>query len=110
MLSSGMMVSKHYCMGQLKSVAINAEAHDCAEGLEDVEMPCCDDSQSFHKLAQYHATDFHFLIIPAYAPIYELVAVTMMVAGQEFQFSASNTDDSPPPIGDILIFTQSLLI
>lgn len=44
-LSSGAMVSLHYCGGEVESIRINSEAQSCCCSAEDFHSDCCENEE-----------------------------------------------------------------
>jgi len=74
--TTGFTVHKHYCMGQLKDIAVNHAANPCMADGEPIQMPCCEDTSELLLLDEVTPTSFDFYIQPHYfeiASIYYLV-------------------------------------
>ncbi len=51
--SSGLTLNKHYCMGELRSVAIHKHAPNCYELIGedgDMEMDCCENTSDLYQV------------------------------------------------------------
>lgn len=109
--TTGVTLNKHYCMGRLKSVAVNAHANHCFEG-EAEQMPCCKDVSQELKVEEITTVGFDF---DAHPDLYELFSITSL----SFDDVPEHTDQthvqflhySPPlPDRDVIVLVQSFLI
>ena len=55
--TTGISLSKHYCMGRLKSVAVFADADHCMGGQDMDPMPCCEDTHEVLKVEDLSVVD-----------------------------------------------------
>ena len=47
--TTGVTLNKHYCMGRLKSIAINLPVHSCCD-TESEKMPCCENTSEHFQV------------------------------------------------------------
>ena len=95
--TTGFTLNKHYCMGRLKSVAVNVHADHCYEG-EKEQMPCCEDVSEEFRLEEVMSSTFDFDSQPE---LYQLAIISWVlfdlspthVASEQPQFQRH----SPPP-------------
>jgi len=109
--TTGITLNKHYCMGRLKSVAVNVHAEHCFEG-EEEQMPCCKDTSQELKIEEITTVAFDFDANPE---LFELAIVnhillkdithTLEQEKPELQYY-----DPPLPDKDIPVLIQSFLI
>ncbi|MFY0628416.1 MAG: hypothetical protein JXR07_19120 [Reichenbachiella sp.] len=108
-------MSKHYCMGRMKSIAFFEKAHDCMQinGLESEDIPpmeCCDDVEEELKIKDYSKTKFDFQIrsILVLNSVIPLVVECLQIEPFELAFY---TKYIPPLINqNIPILNQQFLI
>jgi len=103
--TGGITLNKHYCMGRLKSVAVNEHAHGCkGPGMTD-PMPCCEDVSEIiivDELAQ-STFDFHFAAVDNFIPALPLYDVSLLPLAQQH---VPQHNHAPPPPIDLLIVHQ----
>ena len=58
--TSGILLSKHYCLGRLKSVTVFEHAKGCADNPEGEQMPCCEDVETLLKVEEVTQVSFDF--------------------------------------------------
>ena len=109
--TTGVTLNKHYCMGRLKSVAINEHATQCSGG-EEEPMPCCKDISEELKVEEFTTSGFDFDATP---DLYQLAIINYVLI--DATESATESEKlhfhhySPPlPDEDITILTQTFLI
>lgn len=109
--TTGITLNKHYCMGRLKSIAVNEHAEHCFEG-EEEQMPCCKDISEELKVEEITTVGFDFDATP---DLYQL-AIVQYVLLQNHNFGLQSEKPhfqhySPPlPDRDIPVLVQSFLI
>lgn len=109
--TTGITINKHYCLGELKSIAINDHAPHCYEG-EDEKMPCCNESSQELKVSEITQEAFDFDSQP---DLYELACTYFTILNIEFistEEEQHHFASYSPPIADkdISILYQSFLI
>ena len=106
--TTGVTLNKHYCMGRLKSVAINEVAKQCGEG---EKMPCCEDIAEELKVEEVSTTSFDF---DASQDLYELAIINFVLKDSDADFASifipEIHTDPPPPDRDITVLVQKFLI
>lgn len=109
--TTGVTLNKHYCMGRLKSLAVNVHAEQCFSG-EQEKMPCCEDVSQELKVEEVTTPDFDFEIKPA---AYQLSAVTWILYDfyandQELEVPSFTYYSPPLPDADFQIKHQVFLL
>lgn len=107
--TTGVTLSKHYCMGRLKSVAINEHASHCFKSETD-RMPCCEDVEEELKVEEITTSSFDVDLSP---DLYQIASITFVLLHQTSQSVAITfpLEESPPlPDQDIQVLYQSFLI
>lgn len=77
--TTGITLNKHYCMGRLKSVAVNEHAAHCFAG-EEEQMPCCKDVSQELKVEEITTADFDFDANPS---LYELAIINFVIVNRD---------------------------
>lgn len=109
--TTGVTLNKHYCMGRLKSVAVNEHAQHCFEG-EAEQMPCCKDVSEVLKVEEITTVAFDFDANP---DLYELALIDHILL-KDISFTLEQDEpellhyDPPIPDRDIPVLIQSFLI
>ncbi len=109
--TTGVTLNKHYCMGRLKSIAVNSHAEQCFDNEED-QMPCCKDISEELKIEEVTTVDFDFDATP---DLYQLAIVNYVLLEDitaDFEFAKPHFKHYSPPLPDrdIPVFIQSFLI
>jgi len=108
--TTGVTLNKHYCMGRLKSVAVNAHAANCSNADRGEQMPCCKDVSQELKINDITQVSFDFDSRPALFQIaiiqYVLLNKTLLTEEKpSFKY-----DPSPPAKLDFQAVFQVFLI
>ena len=69
--TTGVTLSKHYCLGRLKSVSVFEQAKGCPGSERDAPLPCCDyvdtelkvEDLTFSSFEFDGETDYYFLAV-----------------------------------------------
>lgn len=116
--TSGVTLHKHYCMGQLKNIAVFKEAKSCMDKMDMDEnalacaMSCCEDVEEEFKVTDLNKAAFGFNLVPEL----HLVAVLTYLFIDLDLFSSVKRHSSylnykPPLIDpDITVLIQSFLL
>ena len=109
--TTGVTLNKHYCMGKLKSIAVNEHAEHCFEG-EDEQMPCCQEISEELRVEEITTTVFDFDATPH---LYELAIVNFVLLNNSYYDAQVEKPtfliyDPPLPDRDIPVLIQSFLI
>lgn len=107
--TTGITLSKHYCMGRLKSVAINEHAAHCFIN-ESEQMPCCEDVEEELKIEEVTTASFDLDLQP---DLYQIAAITFILFNDSPRHTIvkSSLGKSPPlPDQDFQILHQTFLI
>ena len=109
--TTGVTLSKHYCMGRLKSIAVFEQAGTCYEG-ETTQMPCCEDVIQELKVKELAKTTFDFKFTPDLHTC--TLATCLVLLHQATPSDVAGTvyvHYTPPlPDRDIPVLVQSFLI
>jgi hypothetical protein len=113
----GFTVNKHYCMGQLKAIALNEKAESCLpltseQDMKDMMKHCCDDESKEYRVEDHQKSThvFDFKDQPSTA------SNTVDTSFYLFNYNSQHTQPQylhkkPPLIDqDIYILSQSLLL
>ncbi len=128
-MSSGFVINKHYCAGELQAVAINHSPESCHQGaIEKAAAPCheevqaeichstpsddcCqDESEAFktdHYTADYTQWESNVPVLIFFVPVFQILFST-----NESTFSKSLlAEESPPRLPqNIRVLLQSFLL
>lgn len=109
--STGIVQSKHYCMGRLMSVAYFGQADNCA-GDPDMEdpMPCCKDVKEIIKVEDVSVSHFNFDFHPVAFLIFQLSCDLIERQLEVSQPKASIHTSWPPPKIPLTILFENLRI
>ncbi len=114
--SMGLTVNKHYCMGELRSVAIHTHAPNCFElvGQEGTTpMGCCEDTSDLYQVDDdrempQQLTDLNakwHLVATILYVVVDITGVAIAVAAPEY------LNYKPPLIAqDVPVMVQSFLL
>ena len=110
--TTGVTLNKHYCLGRLKSVAINEIASPCAgEKGEPIQMPCCEDVTQELKVEEITQVLFDFDGQP---DLFELAFIRFFVLDEPILISEKASIPKhyspPPPEIDVQVDLQVFLI
>ena len=99
--TSGITLSKHYCMGRLKAVAVFESVQKC-EGAshEDEPMPCCKDVTEELKLEEITTISFEFDATPSLlelATIPTFDDLAFQIRENVLWFPSATLQANPPP-------------
>ncbi len=109
--TTGMTLNKHYCMGQLKSIAINEIASPCIDkDGSPVQMPCCDDVSEELRVEEITQVSFDFDSQPDLYPLAIVSWVLLDAELVEEQDKTQSQYDPPLPDQDIRVLHQVFLI
>lgn len=109
--TTGVTLNKHYCMGRLKSIAVNEHAEHCYDG-EEEQMPCCKDISEELKIEEVTTVAFDFDATP---DLYQLAIVNYVLledVAVGFEYAKPHFQHYSPPLPDqdIPVLIQSFLI
>lgn len=108
--TTGVTLNKHYCMGKLKSIAVNGHAEQCFEG-EAEQMPCCKDVSEELKVEEVITPAFDFDATPE---LYQLTIVNLvlldLVELEEVEKYHFKHYSPPVPDKDIQVLNETFLI
>ncbi|NQZ79064.1 MAG: hypothetical protein HRT61_23545 [Ekhidna sp.] len=108
--TTGITLNKHYCMGRLKSIAINEVAKKC-NGESQEKMPCCNDVSQQLKVEEITTSDFDFDSAP---DLYEVALISFVLLddneSKELKNNAFQHYSPPPPEIDVQSGFQVFLI
>lgn len=110
--TTGVTLHKHYCMGEVKDIAINHHAQSCTGNMDmEMEMGCCEDTIDLYKADDFQKANSVFeldiLKVPAVLS-YILIDLDLLSVSNHF---AKYLNYKPPLIDlDIPILVQSFLI
>lgn len=109
--SSGVLLSKHYCLGRLKSVSYFQKANNCCgEGNEET-MPCCENVDEFLKLDTFHHTSLDFDFQPtASLPLMVCFQLLETEPTREKHLTLHNLALPPPPKRSFVLLYQNFRI
>lgn len=106
----GLVISKHYCGGELVSVSVNHEADSCCD-----MAGCCQNENHFYQVKDDFSTPV-ISTIPYLAELdilgYDLLAIESLLTEPETENTISFIDYSPPPnnIQTVLSLKQVYLL
>jgi len=111
--STGISVSKHYCMGLLRDVAVNQHAKGC--DLESsMPIDCCEDEIERFGVEDELQLTLNFKNTDASLFLVRIIDYSEIIAGlnQINSGSMGNSNVDPPPLPGVHIFVrvQSFLL
>ncbi|MEM8938676.1 MAG: hypothetical protein AAGC64_04940 [Bacteroidota bacterium] len=109
--TTGVVLNKHYCMGNLKSVTINESATPCAQSGTSIPLPCCEEISQELKVEEVTQVSFEFDLHPA---LFDLGSILFGLFNQ-FVFNHRESPQiknyfPPPPYVDFQSDYQVFLI
>lgn len=98
LLTMGVQINAHYCLGKLRSVSFNLSSNSCPCG-EGIEMPCCEDKSVFLQLQETHDNPsiLFFSIVPSVSPTYQNVSPQSPVPEKTIKSYLANAPPSKAP-------------
>lgn len=107
--TTGITLSKHYCMGRLMSIEINDHAQGCQDEDED-KMPCCENTTEELKVEQLQKTVFDIDLATNSLLIQEIAYVLSDRDPQEVSYPFVDIHSPPLIAKDIPLLVQRFLI
>ena len=109
--TSGVTLSKHYCMGRLKSIAVFEQAKACFDQEEKESMPCCEDVSEELRVENLTKTSVDFdCSTQLVATLITLPTFDHLFVSYIQEEFTQNNYSPPLPSRDIPVLMQSFLI
>lgn len=107
----GVTLNKHYCMGLLKSMAVNEHAAHCYDG-EAEDIPCCKEISQELRLDEMVQHSFEFNATPTLFefPLVNFILLKDLNVGLIHEKPNFREYSPPLPDQDIPVLFQSFLI
>jgi len=106
--TTGISLSKHYCMGRLRSVAVYAHADKCMGGDFEEPMPCCEDTHEVLKVEELHVANVTLDLQPVLFILATIEWSDRLCQPVIREPLLTFTDSSPPP--DRVVLFENLRI
>lgn len=105
--TTGVTLSKHYCLGRLQSVSVFEHAKGCAGTDEKDPLPCCDFVNTELKVEEITQASFEF---DSQTDYYQIAAITWIltdaIVPPKRESNSIPFYDPPPPDLDIQSYFQ----
>lgn len=107
--TTGVTLSKHYCMGRLMSVEINDHAQGCQDADEN-KMPCCENTTEELRIEQLQKTVFDVDLTTEMSLVNEVAYILIDVDPQLVTYPFIDLNAPPLIAKDIPVLVQQFLI